>query len=92
MSDLVGNPEDRFSHNKAQISSNTHLIYSSELGLVVSKLKTLFIYYSSNFHVLKYIDHNYSSNFHVLKYTDDFCWKIGRSFCFENASHNFPNK
>ena len=30
MSDLVENPEDRFSHDEAQISSNTHLI-SSEL-------------------------------------------------------------
>ena len=29
MSVLVGNPEDRFSHNEAQISPNTHLICSS---------------------------------------------------------------
>ena len=29
MSDQVGNTEDRFSHNEAQISSNTHFICSS---------------------------------------------------------------
>ena len=31
MSDLVGNPEDRFSHNEAQLSFNTRLICSSDL-------------------------------------------------------------
>ena len=30
MWDLVGNPEDRFSHNEAQILSNTHLISSPD--------------------------------------------------------------
>ena len=30
---LVGNPEDLFSHNEAQISSNTHPICSSGLYL-----------------------------------------------------------
>ena len=29
MSDLVGHPEDRFSHNKAQITAGVDLIYES---------------------------------------------------------------
>ena len=38
MSDLVGNPEDRFAHNEAHILSEAHLAYPvaaelSELGV-----------------------------------------------------------
>ena len=42
MSDLVGNPEDRFSHNEAQLDSVKPQFYMTKLGcteLYISSLK-----------------------------------------------------
>ena len=44
MSDLVGNPEDRFSHNEAQLEKNTCIIYCAFLlnNFIEAKLRNVF--------------------------------------------------
>ena len=37
MSDLVGNPEDRFSHNEAQMKGSINLLYGNRHSWAVSK-------------------------------------------------------
>ena len=54
MSDLVGNPEDRFSHNEAQIKTNGGTTERVEKGVLQSNVITKISFYK----VLSKIDEN----------------------------------
>ena len=72
MSDLVGNPEDRFSHNKAQIMSWLYTASS------VTHYDNMSLYYSAIFHSCenKKIQLQKNDSFYIFAKNIDFVYTL----------------
>ena len=64
MSDLVGNPEDQFSHNEAQMS---HCLIKSKMSIVKFLATPLFLFHVNSLKILANIVHHFAELVNSIK-------------------------